>query len=965
MVKFNHIIYSTKEPSIYTLWLRPKGEVIEFLIWDGGWKPIGTSSSSIIVDDRLDPNSLNPIANKTVYEALKAENLNLPKDVVRAIEQTFTEEEKTQILKNIGAQKEGNYATKEELKDKQDTLVSGTNIKTVNGQSLLGEGNIVIEGGSGNIDRPSTDNQMGYKVLTADTSLLEQITEANTIYEIRTDFDLKEGTLEVPENCILKFEGGKIKNGTITGNKTKIDASIVQIFESIKFSGNFINDAIYAEWWGAESYYLRQLNIDSIMTRLPSEIYELPDCADAFNAALDFCGRYSSGYVKAAGTIYHVASTITIPAECSLVTDESTIFAADMQGDGLTIVTHDEETFAFSKETLEENVYLVKSNQFIDTNSMAVIFKVGARRTSFIGRGNIDFSKSRYTIAMLIEGDSYNGLDMSFRSPYIDIRTCGGWWGQYTIDSTIDEIVDYDPTDTDLNESGKTKKIWNKTNKRYYTKNNGETSWKDNGVYDNNFNTAIRFDIGKEGQSLDYRVINPYIVFGDIYGFRGLEIYTHDKGWFNISTMIGTISNKFGTNISIFTDRDVVDHDWSRMNFQVGIMNWDSKLFYANKAGIIKIGGPSDLAYSVPNIETAYYLGKGTYQIELLNIERLRYIIDYGKDNKYLQHLNISDEQSASGVQFSNILSKRYPIDAYIIQNAKNKIIKDSFVNKDSFEQFINDIVLDENNDLSYLYDDDINTYETVIDTEAGVFGTVLMILEFNSPYSKTQPWLEVDYTIEGEDLENYDNSIFAVFGPKAGLPRLDTYSVFFKKEGDTANGSNKCVNKKFIPLNIDGTPGYCKLGLIATSNLKIKLKVFAIKLWTTSYRSDKTYKKSIFTKGEIQVNGNTPKINVGDCKNNDFIDILTSKTINHGTSETTKEIEPNILHVWGEIETLNLTFSSDNGEYMIQFESGYTPTVLTLPDTVKWANDNTIVANRIYQVSILNNIAIIGGVDK
>lgn len=31
--------------------------------------------------------------------------------------------------------------------DKQDTLVSGTNIKTINNQSLLGSGNIDIQGG--------------------------------------------------------------------------------------------------------------------------------------------------------------------------------------------------------------------------------------------------------------------------------------------------------------------------------------------------------------------------------------------------------------------------------------------------------------------------------------------------------------------------------------------------------------------------------------------------------------------------------------------------------------------------------------------------------------------------------------------------------------------------------------------------------------------------------------------------
>lgn len=47
-----------------------------------------------------------------------------------------------------------NLATKTELASKQDTLVSGTNIKTINGTSLLGSGNIIIEasGGSGIMD---------------------------------------------------------------------------------------------------------------------------------------------------------------------------------------------------------------------------------------------------------------------------------------------------------------------------------------------------------------------------------------------------------------------------------------------------------------------------------------------------------------------------------------------------------------------------------------------------------------------------------------------------------------------------------------------------------------------------------------------------------------------------------------------------------------------------------------------
>lgn len=39
------------------------------------------------------------------------------------------------------------YATLDGLNNKQDKLVSGTNIKTINGTSILGSGNITIEGG--------------------------------------------------------------------------------------------------------------------------------------------------------------------------------------------------------------------------------------------------------------------------------------------------------------------------------------------------------------------------------------------------------------------------------------------------------------------------------------------------------------------------------------------------------------------------------------------------------------------------------------------------------------------------------------------------------------------------------------------------------------------------------------------------------------------------------------------------
>lgn len=51
-------------------------------------------------------------------------------------------------------------AREQAVASKQDTLVSGTNIKTINGQTLLGEGNIEIQGGSGGISDAPSDNKL-------------------------------------------------------------------------------------------------------------------------------------------------------------------------------------------------------------------------------------------------------------------------------------------------------------------------------------------------------------------------------------------------------------------------------------------------------------------------------------------------------------------------------------------------------------------------------------------------------------------------------------------------------------------------------------------------------------------------------------------------------------------------------------------------------------------------------------
>lgn len=100
----------------------------------------------------------------------------------------------------------------------------------------------------------------------------------------------------------------------------------------------------------------------------------------------------------------------------------------------------------------------------------------------------------------------------------------------------------------------------------------------------------------------------------------------------------------------------------------------------------------------------------------------------------------------------------------------------------------------------------------------------------------------------------------------------------------------------------------------------------------------------------------------------------LSTSILGAGLSETHLSPEdyqysllPNVLYVWDEVESLELSFGEGTegaaNEYLFQFTSGSTPTTLTLPDTIQWVEQPNIEANKTYQVSVVNNIGLIVGV--
>lgn len=106
----------------------------------------------------------------------------------------------------------------------------------------------------------------------------------------------------------------------------------------------------------------------------------------------------------------------------------------------------------------------------------------------------------------------------------------------------------------------------------------------------------------------------------------------------------------------------------------------------------------------------------------------------------------------------------------------------------------------------------------------------------------------------------------------------------------------------------------------------------------------------------------NKPSINgvelIGDKTLSDLNIKTDTDKVDHGISNTTFTLPPNVLHKWGEVDSLTITLGAETegivNDFMFSFVSGDTATQLTLPATVKGVP--AIEPNSIYQCSIVDN---------
>lgn len=128
----------------------------------------------------------------------------------------------------------------------------------------------------------STFSGLGYRILRkniqSNKNILTQsmINMPNNIYKIRYDFDLNGATINLPANSVLQFVGGSIKNGTLNGNNTVIEAdSNAIIFDSVVIESTWNVEHIYDSWFAfntSPSYISNQI-ITNILALSNDNVY--------------------------------------------------------------------------------------------------------------------------------------------------------------------------------------------------------------------------------------------------------------------------------------------------------------------------------------------------------------------------------------------------------------------------------------------------------------------------------------------------------------------------------------------------------------------------------------------------------------------------------------------------------------------------------------------------------------------
>lgn len=204
-----------------------------------------------------------------------------------------------------------------DMSTKQDTLVSGTNIKTINGNSVLGSGNLVIEGGSGGLSSVAHDETLT-GAGTNENPLGVDTTEIAT----KDDLDEKQDTLvsginikTINGNSILgsgniNIEGGSTEDyipyifdyNFKTGDYEAL-SGITEVTDGVTVTNGFNNKVVINKYISADdvSYYA-DVTLQNLNTVLCLSSVESNGGVHSSIVTFDFANAAINVYPKSNGS---------------------------------------------------------------------------------------------------------------------------------------------------------------------------------------------------------------------------------------------------------------------------------------------------------------------------------------------------------------------------------------------------------------------------------------------------------------------------------------------------------------------------------------------------------------------------------------------------------------------------------------------------------------------------------------
>ncbi len=203
------------------------------------------------------------------------------------------------------------------LSGKQATLVSGTNIKTINNQSLLGDGNITINGGSGTSDysdltnKPSinsvslsgnkTSNDLGIQDTLVSGTNVKTINNQSILGSGNITIDSSDLTIVDKDQNNNQIEGTfSIENDELELTATRTNQTYTEVYnQENSYSPLVIGNgspALSSDYSATRGYTLKCYG--TVSTQLKQETTFTNPAGHKYFTSVDiYCTRYSKGYV--------------------------------------------------------------------------------------------------------------------------------------------------------------------------------------------------------------------------------------------------------------------------------------------------------------------------------------------------------------------------------------------------------------------------------------------------------------------------------------------------------------------------------------------------------------------------------------------------------------------------------------------------------------------------------------------